>query len=211
MCLEAHYICMAKYEFQHTALVSCNVWYSYKYVLPCSDSGELECEKSGEAVSKSLFYMGYQVNIMQCTQPNLLLTGKVYPMLMSSVPHAWGTLDRKSTLFELIVKFFLKGIFFMFWHDVVYIELLYCVTNLELAWTWNKVAVVENAKRCWLYPTFPYLFMARLSFVHGSQSRSALRCPFCLPRCVEGAKCGIQLWIAGGRDCREYFEWAPLL
>jgi len=49
--------------------------------------------------------------------------------------HAWGTLDRKSPLFKLIVKFFLKGVVFMFWHDIVYIELLYCVTNFELVWT----------------------------------------------------------------------------
>jgi len=26
MCLEAHCICMVKYEFQHTALVSLNIW-----------------------------------------------------------------------------------------------------------------------------------------------------------------------------------------
>jgi len=26
LCLEAHYICMAKHEFQHIALVSFNVW-----------------------------------------------------------------------------------------------------------------------------------------------------------------------------------------
>ena len=56
-------------------------------------------------------------------------------MLMSSVPHAWGTLDRKSTLFKLIVKFFLTGVVFMFWHDIAYIELLYCVTNFELVLT----------------------------------------------------------------------------
>jgi len=82
--------------------------------------------------------MGYHVNIMQCMQPNFLLTGQVYPMLISSVPHAWGTLDRKSrksTLFKLIVKFFLKGVVFIFWHDIVYIELLYRVTNFELVWT----------------------------------------------------------------------------
>jgi len=30
--------------------------------------------------------MGYYVNIMQCMQPNFLLTGQVYPMLMSIVP-----------------------------------------------------------------------------------------------------------------------------
>jgi len=53
-------------------------------------------------------------------------------MLMSSVPQAWGTLDKKTALFELMVKFFLKGVVFMLWHDVVYIELLYCVTNFEL-------------------------------------------------------------------------------
>jgi len=58
--------------------------------------------------------MGYHMNIMQCTQPNFSLTGQVYLMLMWSVPHAWGTLDRKSTLFELIVKFFLKGRFLCF-------------------------------------------------------------------------------------------------
>jgi len=39
MCLEAHYICMIKHELQQTALVSFNVWYSQKFVLPCSDSG----------------------------------------------------------------------------------------------------------------------------------------------------------------------------
>jgi len=26
MCLEAHYICMVKHEFQHTTLVSLNIW-----------------------------------------------------------------------------------------------------------------------------------------------------------------------------------------
>jgi len=79
--------------------------------------------------------MGYHLNVMQCTQPNFSLTGQVYPLLMSSVPHAWGTLDRKSTLFKLIVKCFLKGVFSMFSHDIVYIELLHCVTNFELVWT----------------------------------------------------------------------------
>jgi len=76
--------------------------------------------------------MGYHVNIMQCMQPNFLLTSQVYPVVMSSVPHALGTLDRKSTLFKLIVKIFLKGVVFMFWNDIVYIELLYCVTNFGL-------------------------------------------------------------------------------
>jgi len=86
------------------------------------------------AVSKCLFYMGYRVNIMQCMQPNYLLTGQVYPMLMSSVPQSC-TLDRKSTLFKLIVKFCLKGVVFMFWHNIVYIDLFYCVTKFELVWT----------------------------------------------------------------------------
>jgi len=74
--------------------------------------------------------MGYHVNIMECMQPNFLLTDQVYPM-----PHAWGTLDRKITLFKLIVKFFLKGVVFTFWHDIVYTELLYYVTKFELVWT----------------------------------------------------------------------------
>ena len=42
----------------------------------------------------------------------------------------------------------------MFWHEIVYIELLYCVTNVKLVLTKNKVAVVENAKKCRMYPTF---------------------------------------------------------
>ena len=92
---------------------------------------------------------------MHATQ--LFLTGHVYPVLMSSVPHAWGTLDRKSTLFKLIVKFFLKGVVFMFWRNIVYIELLYCVTNFELVWTWNKVAVVKNAKKASTVPHLPLL------------------------------------------------------
>ena len=75
------------------------------------------------------------MNIMQCMQPNFLLTCQVYPMFMSSVPQVWGTLDRKSTFLKLIVNFFLKGVAFVFWHDIVYIELLYCVTNFELVWT----------------------------------------------------------------------------
>ena len=53
----------------------------------------------------------------------------------------------KAPFLKLIVKFFLKSVAFMFWHDIVYIDLLYCVTNFELAWIWNKVRVVENAKK----------------------------------------------------------------
>jgi len=50
--------------------------------------------------------MGYHIHIMQCMQPNFLLTGQVHPMLMLSVPHAWGTLDRKTTLLNLLYNFF---------------------------------------------------------------------------------------------------------
>jgi len=62
------------------------------------------------------------------------LTGQVYPMPMSSVPHAWRALDRKITLFKLIANFFLKGVTSMFWHDIVYIEIRHFVTNFELVW-----------------------------------------------------------------------------
>jgi len=82
---------------------------------------------------------------MQCMQPNFLLTGQVYPMLMSSVPHALGNTRQKKCPFQIDCKIFLKGVGFMFRHDIVYIELLYCVTNFEVVWTWIKVAVVENA------------------------------------------------------------------
>jgi len=75
------------------------------------------------------------VNIMQRMQPNFLLTGQVHPMLMSSAYLAWGTFDEKSTLFKLVVNFFLNRVVFMLLHDVLYIELLYCVTNFELVWT----------------------------------------------------------------------------
>jgi len=29
----------------------------------------------------------------------------------------------------------MKGGVFMFWHGIVYVELLYCVTYFELVWT----------------------------------------------------------------------------
>jgi len=66
--------------------------------------------------------MEYHVNIMQCMQPNFLLTVQVYPMFMSSVPHAWGMI-------------LCLGHDMILWHDIVFIELLYCVTNFELVWT----------------------------------------------------------------------------
>jgi len=47
-----------------------------------------------------------------------------------------GHTRQKKYLFKiLMVKVFLEGVVFMFWHDIVYIDLLYCVTNFELVWT----------------------------------------------------------------------------
>ena len=89
----------------------------------------------------------------------------------SGVPHAHvecapclGYTRQKKYLYKLIVKFFLNGVVFMFWHDIVYAELLYCVTNFEGVWTCNKAAVVENAKKCRLYPTFPLFKVICLYF-----------------------------------------------
>ena len=42
--------------------------------------------------------------VMHATQ--LFIDRSGVPPSHSSVSHAWGTLDRKSTLFKLIVKFF---------------------------------------------------------------------------------------------------------
>jgi len=119
----------------------------------------------GSPQAPTLYGISHEHYAVHATQ--LFLTGQVYPTLMSSVPHAWDKLDRKRTLFKLIAKFFLKGVVFMFWHDNVCIELLYCLTNFELVWTWNKVAVVENAKKRPLYPTFPYMLANSLGWNHG--------------------------------------------
>ena len=51
----------------------------------------------------------------------------------------------------------------MFWHDIAYMELLYCVTNCELVWTSNKVTMVENAKKCRLYPILTYTLLCEKS------------------------------------------------
>jgi len=72
---------------------------------------------------------GYHLNIVQCMQSKFLLNDQVCPMLMVSVPHSRGI------FFKLIVNFSLKGVVFMFWNDIVYIKLLYCVTNFEVVWT----------------------------------------------------------------------------
>jgi len=77
--------------------------------------------------------MGHQHYAMHATQRFIDQSG--VPHAHVEFAHAWGTPDRKSTLFKLIVKSFLKGVIFMFWHDVVYVELLYCVANFELVWT----------------------------------------------------------------------------
>ena len=58
----------------------------------------------------------------------------------------------------------------MFWHDIVFMELLYCVANFEVVWTWNKEAVVENAKSddC-TSPSpvlFYYLYISSCSFMY---------------------------------------------
>jgi len=54
---------------------------------------------------------------VDCTPPSPICTFHLFDR--SDVPHAWNALDRKSTFFKLIVKFFLKGVIFMFWHDTV--------------------------------------------------------------------------------------------
>jgi len=116
------------------------------------------------------------MNITQCMQPNFLLTGRVYPMLMPIVPQAWGSHNRNNTLFKLIVKFFQKGVIFMFWHDILYVQLLYCVTNVEFVWTWNKAALVENAKKCRLYSTFLFLhFSLKIFGLNISTTRANLK------------------------------------
>ena len=77
--------------------------------------------------------MYYYFFAMHATQ--LFIDRSGVPHAHVECAHALGTLDRKSPLFKLIVKFFPMGVVFMFWRDIVYIELLYCVTNYELVWT----------------------------------------------------------------------------
>jgi len=59
----------------------------------------------------------------------------------SGVPHAhikcapgMGHIRQKKKLFKLVVKCCVMGVVFKFWHDIVCIELLYCVTNFEHVW-----------------------------------------------------------------------------
>ena len=65
----------------------------------------------GKAVSKCLFYMEYHVNIMQCMQPNFILTGQVYPMLCRVCPMPGAHSTEKVPFIDCI--FFLKGVVFM--------------------------------------------------------------------------------------------------
>jgi len=101
---------------------------------------------------------------MHATQ--LFIDRSGVPLLMSGVPHACGTPDRKSTLFKLVVNFFLKGVVFMFWHDIVYIELVYCVTTSKHVLTWNKVAVVKNVKSVNCTPPPNITYAPKIVFAH---------------------------------------------
>jgi len=61
--------------------------------------------------------------------------------------HICGNIDRQFFLqllghtrqkkypFKIGCKFFLKGVVLIFWHAIVYTELLYCMTKVELVWT----------------------------------------------------------------------------
>ena len=69
-------------------------------------------------------------------------------------PMPWAHATEKAPFLNWLQKFFLKGVVFLFWHDIVYIDLLYYVTNFELVCTWNKVAVIENAKSVDCTPPF---------------------------------------------------------
>jgi len=53
--------------------------------------------------------MGYHVNSLQCTKPNFLLTGQVYPMLMSSLPKYMGHPRQKKYPSKNDYKIFSEG------------------------------------------------------------------------------------------------------
>ena len=84
---------------------------------------------------------------MQCMQHNFLLTGQVYPTLMST--------RQKKYLLQIDCKIFSQWRCFhvLTWYCVYRVALL--CDKFWACLTWNKVAVVENAKMCRLYPTFP--------------------------------------------------------
>jgi len=82
------------------------------------------------------------------------------------VPHAHiecaagkGHTPQKKCHFWIDCKIFSEGRFLrvLAGYCVHSVALFYCVTNFSLVWTWNKVAVVEKAKKCRLYPTLPYI------------------------------------------------------
>jgi len=41
---------------------------------------------------------------------------------------------QKSIIIKLVMKSFLQDVVLLLWHDIVYIELLHCVTNFKLVW-----------------------------------------------------------------------------
>ena len=86
----------------------------------------------------------------------------------------------------------------MFWHDIVCMELLYCVANFEVVWTWNKVAVVENAKKWRLYLTFPCTFLLPvyiLVFFHVFVCSMLLRCMLKFSAWRVGVKSLHNYWV----------------
>jgi len=69
---------------------------------------------------------------MHATQ--LLFNSQVYPCSNQVCPrHEVHSTEKVP--FLMIGNFFLKGVVFMFWHDIVHIELLYCATKFEPVWT----------------------------------------------------------------------------
>jgi len=85
----------------------------------------------------------------------------------------------------MVVNFFLKGIVLIFWHTIVYHELLYCMTKVELVWTWIKVAVVGNAKKHQLYPTFPNIIKQEITHLQKQLK--------CISNTI-GSKCSDKAW-----------------
>ena len=153
--LSHHYFCY----FRSAFLCTCN---------SCRN-GKLNSRWAADPVS--VYWLDCMLeevyNIMQCMQFDFLLTGQVYPMLMSSAPHAWAYSIEKVPFLNWLYNFFLKGVVFLSWHDIVHIELLYSVTKSKFDWTCIKVAAVKNAKMRLPYPTFPYTkctFLVEMTF-----------------------------------------------
>ena len=100
-----------------------------------------------------IFCMGYHVYIMQCMQPNFLLTGQMYPMLTSSVPQAWGTLGRK-VVFLNWLYIFSEGCCF-------YVLAWYCVCTVSLLcnkfWACLDLKYSSSGWKCMKVSTVPHL------------------------------------------------------